>query len=447
MPEIDRNTKASTLIAALAAFCTYFCMYAFRKPFTAATFEGQEFWGLGLKTVLVMAQLCGYMLSKFIGVKVVSEMPRSRRAITMVALMAVAELALVGFAVLPTPYKILMLFLNGLPLGMIFGLVLAYLEGRRHTEALAAGLCASFIVSSGVVKSVGSWLMETHHVSEFDMPYLTGMLFFVPMLFFVWLLHKTPDPSHADRMLRSERAVMNRESRSAFFKRYLPGLSLLLLVYVGLTIMRTMRDDFGVEIWQALGVDKKPEVFAQSETLVAIVATLINALAICIVGNLTALTAASAMMCLGFLTVALAAGLQWYGNIAPFPFMVACGIGLYIPYVAFHTTIFERLIAASPRPGNLGFLMYLADSIGYLGYAAIVTWKIVDPPGADFFEWFRSGMLVISLTCIVAMAFALRYFLKTLALESELSSPLSEQVPLRSTDQPLKTAAATEVNG
>ena len=47
------------------------------------------------------------------------------------------------------------MFLNGLPLGMVFGLVVSYLEGRRQTEALAAALTASFIVSSGVVKSVG----------------------------------------------------------------------------------------------------------------------------------------------------------------------------------------------------------------------------------------------------------------------------------------------------
>ena len=31
---------------------------------------------------------------------------------------------------------------------MVFGLVLAYLEGRKLTESLAAGLCASFIISS-----------------------------------------------------------------------------------------------------------------------------------------------------------------------------------------------------------------------------------------------------------------------------------------------------------
>ncbi|HIE99206.1 MAG TPA: hypothetical protein EYQ63_19930 [Fuerstia sp.] len=174
MHQPPRDSRLSNLTAAAAAFSVYFCMYEFRKPFTAGTFDGQEVFGLGLKTVLVLSQLSGYMLSKFIGVKIISEMPRSRRAVTLLALIGFAELALVGFAYLPTSAKVVMLFLNGLPLGLIFGIVLSYLEGRRQTEALAAGLCASFIVSSGIVKSVGRWLIVDHGVSEFHMPFMTG---------------------------------------------------------------------------------------------------------------------------------------------------------------------------------------------------------------------------------------------------------------------------------
>lgn len=396
-------------------------MYAFRKPFTAGTFEGQKLLGLELKTVLVLSQLCGYMLSKFIGVKVVSEMPRSRRAMAMILLMTMAELALVGFAFLPVPGKVLMLFLNGLPLGMIFGLVLAFLEGRKHTEALAAGLCASFIVSSGVVKSVGRWLIEVKGYSEFEMPYVTGLLFFAPMLFFVWLLQTTPEPGAEDRQLRSERSVMNYLQRREFFLAYLPGLVTLLCVYVALTVVRTMRDDFGVEIWQSLGVAEQPAVFAKSETMVAIVATVLNALAICIKRNLSALTAATLLMCGGFVMVAAAAITQWAGLLSPFGFMVACGIGFYIPYVAFHTTVFERLIAASQRRGNLGFLMYLADSIGYLGYAAVITWKIFDPPGTEIFPFFRIAMLLTSAFSIVALLYARKYFHRVLSAEQQAS--------------------------
>lgn len=394
-------------------------MYAFRKPFSAGTFEGHEVFGLGLKTVLVLSQLCGYMLSKFAGVKLVSEMPRSRRAVTMIGLVVFAELALVGFALFPqTPIKVVMLFLNGLPLGLIFGLVLAYLEGRRHTEALAAGLCASFIVASGIVKSVGRWLVEVQGFTEFQMPYVTGLIFFLPMLLFVWMLERTPEPNEGDRVLRSERPVMTSEQRWVFFRAYFPGLLAFLLVYVLLTVIRTMRDDFGVEIWQALGVDEKPEVFTQSETIVAIAATALNGMAICVVRNLTALRAAVWLMCLGFITVGVSAIGQLTGYFAPFVFMVGSGIGLYIPYVAFHTTVFERLIAASRRPGNLGFLMYLADSIGYLGYAVVVLWNTFSPPDHGILVFFRYALLVTSVLSVSALLFGERYFRRELTAEA-----------------------------
>ena len=51
------------------AFTTYFAMYSFRKPFAAAHFNGAHFWILDLKSALIISQLCGYALSKFLGVK------------------------------------------------------------------------------------------------------------------------------------------------------------------------------------------------------------------------------------------------------------------------------------------------------------------------------------------------------------------------------------------
>jgi hypothetical protein len=52
---------------------------------------------------------------------------------------------------------------------MIFGLVLGFLEGRKHTEFLIAGFCSSFIISDGVSKSVGATLLA-FGVSEQWMP-------------------------------------------------------------------------------------------------------------------------------------------------------------------------------------------------------------------------------------------------------------------------------------
>ena len=88
--------------------------------------------------------------------------------------------------------------------------------------------------------------------------------------------------------MRSERSEMSRAQRQRFFVAYWPGLSLLLAAYVLLTIIRTIRDDFAVEIWAELGVSKTPSVFARSETVVALCVTALNGLAVCLVHNMTA---------------------------------------------------------------------------------------------------------------------------------------------------------------
>lgn len=412
----SRHTR-QLLVAAVAAFCTYFCMYAFRKPFTAGTFEGEDVFGYGLKTVLVISQLAGYMLSKFIGIRVVSELRSEDRAVGIVGLIVAAEAALVGFAFVPTPWKVVMLFLNGLPLGMVFGLVLSYLEGRKQTEALSAVLCASFIMSSGVVKSVGRWLVVEQGVSEYAMPMAAGAIFLPLLLISVWVLQATPPPDEDDRELRRERKAINRTQRREFLSAYWLGLALLVFVYVALTVIRTIRDDFGVEIWRDLGVEKTPSVFATSETLVALFVTALNGLAIWITHNLTAIRVTVGLMCTAFALVVGSAVMQAAGLVSPFVFMVACGIGLYVPYVAFHTTLFERLIASSRRPGNLGFLMYLADAAGYLGYAVVIVLRTTLQPTGGLLAFFRVSLLTVAAASILALWGALAYFQRLLPNE------------------------------
>lgn len=415
----QKLSTSRLLLAATAAFSTYFCMYAFRKPFTAATFQGQEVFGLGLKTVLVVSQVLGYMVSKFIGIKVISEMRREYRALSIIGLILASELALVGFAFVPVPLKVVMMFLNGLPLGMVFGLVLGYLEGRIQTEALSAALCASFISSSGVVKSVGQWLMLDVGVSEYVMPMVAGLIFFPPLLISVWLLQTTPPPDQADQNVRRERKAMDATERRQFLMAYGPGLTLLVFVFVALTVIRTIRDDFGVEIWRDLGVSETPSVFAKAETLVAIAVTALNALAIWIRSNLVALRVTVVLMSAGFALVGGSVLFQIAGDASPFAFMVACGIGLYVPYVAYHTTIFERLIAASRRPCNLGFLMYVADAVGYLGYAVVIllkTWLGGSVTVLPFFLW---ALAIVAGLSIVALLAAMIYFEWALAGERQ----------------------------
>ena len=68
-----------------------------------------------------------------------------------------------------------------------------------------------------------------------------------------------------------------------------------------------------------------------------------------------------------------------------------------------HTTIFERLIAMTRDRGNLGYLMYLADAFGYLGYVAVMLAHNVLGGPANFSQLFphdqrrdRRGVLAVA---------------------------------------------------
>lgn len=62
-----------------AALFSYALVYALRKPFTAATFDGLEFMGMDYKTATSIIQIAGYMLSKLLGIKFISELKREYR--------------------------------------------------------------------------------------------------------------------------------------------------------------------------------------------------------------------------------------------------------------------------------------------------------------------------------------------------------------------------------
>jgi hypothetical protein len=407
-----------------AAFGTYFCMYAFRKPFTAGTYADVTLWGIGYKTVLVTAQVLGYTVSKFLGIKVVSEVSPRRRAALLLGLVAIAELALLLFALTPPPFNFLWLFCNGLPLGMVFGLVLTVLEGRRHTEALTAGLCTSFIVADGVTKSAGSFLLQ-QGVPEFWMPFAAGLLFVPPLLLFVWMLSRVPAPSPADVAARSVRVPMSGAERRAFFGRYALGLTLVVSAFLLVTILRSARADFAPEIWAGLGVTVRPDLFTWSETAVAAGVLVLNGAAVFIRGNRRAFSYAMVVALGGSALVALALLGLGAGVLPPFAFMVLIGLGLYLPYIAVHTTVFERLIAMTRDRGTIGYLMYLADSFGYLGYVAVLLARNALGPAEDFLSFFITVSWVIAVGCAVFLIPCWYYFLSHAATRGD-PPPASE---------------------
>ncbi len=413
-----------TAAAGTAGFCAYFAMYAFRKPFTAATFEQVPGWDfvLDYKIALIIAQVAGYALSKFIGVKVISEIDPRHRAVAIIGLIGMAWLALVGFAVIPAPWNVLTLFLNGVPLGMIWGLVFGFMEGRRVSEVLASMLCASFIISSGVVKSVGTWLMQSAHVDRFWMPAATGALFLPLLLLAVWVLSQLPPPSARDEAERTRRAPMTREERRSFLKAYAPGLIAIVIAYVLLTAFRDFRDNFAPEIWTALGYGGQAAIFTASELPVAFVALAGMALVIIVRDNRRALLVIHAMIGGGFALLGLstlAFQLHW---ISPLMWMILVGSGVYIAYSPINAVLFDRLVAASGRIANAGFLIYVADSFGYLGSVTLLLWRNFGQSSLDWLQFFTRGAYATSIVGTVLTIVAGYYFYRRTATRSGISA-------------------------
>src|SRR5258708_26034465 len=182
------------LYVSLSSFVVYTCMYGFRKPFTAASFEGIYLFGISYKVVLVIAQVLGYMLSKFYGIRFIAGMEPAKRAGFIIKLILTAWLSLLLFGLVPAHYNFIFMFINGLPLGMVWGLVFGFLEGRKVTELMGAILATSFIFASGLAKTVGKGLI-LHGISETWMPFIAGAVFVGPLLLSTCLLNPTPPPS------------------------------------------------------------------------------------------------------------------------------------------------------------------------------------------------------------------------------------------------------------
>jgi MFS family permease len=385
-------------------------MYAFRKPFTASGYDDvQDMWGLKFKSAIVIAQVLGYTLSKFIGIKVVSEMGRNKRGLAILALIAISEVALLGFAVVPVEIKFLFLFLNGIPLGMVWGLVFSFLEGRRYTELMGAGLCTSFIFASGFVKTVGKFLM-VNGVSEFWMPAATGLVFALPMVFFVWMLGLLPNPNAEDVALRTERLPMKGPERKAFFKKFAFGLTALIIFYVALTAFRDFRDNFMAELLTALGFGETPGIFTATEVPVTIGVLVLLAFLMFIKNNMRALMINHIIIAFGALVVGASTWLFHNESISAVWWIILTGFGAYTSYIPFNCILFERLIAAFKYPSNAGFLIYLADAFGYLGSVTVLLYKDFFVSELDWVTFFTYACYGVSGSGILFTTAALVYF-------------------------------------
>lgn len=411
------------LYAAITVFLTYTMVFGFRKSFTVATFDGITIAGYSYKTILVISQMLGYMLAKFYGIKFISELKRHGRGKIIMLLTLISWLSWLFFAIIPAPFNIAFLFINGFPLGMLWGVVFSYVEGRRSTDFIGATLAVSFIFASGFVKTVGGWLMLNFGITEFWVPFYTGLVFVIPLLFFVFLIEKIPPPDEEDVKYRMNRVPMLAEDRKKFTKLFLPGLVACILIYTFATIFRDMRDNFSAEMWKEMGFFDKPELFSKTETPITIIILILIGSMVLIKNSFKALMLSHFFIGLGFIIAGLSSYFYINDGLSPIWWMTLVGLGLYMVYIPFNSVFFERLIAAFKHTGNVGFLIYLADSFGYVGSVGVMLSKEIFKVQLNWVTFFSNSVIWLSLVGLALTLFSAIYFYtKYEALEKNADS-------------------------
>ena len=418
MPTSSANSGVSgkqwlvAVYAAVVSFLAYATIFGFRKTYSVATFDGMSVGGVGYKELLVIVQALGYLSSKFYGVAFIGGMNRVGRWKIIFLLVGISWIAWLLFAITPAPYNIIFLFMNGFPLGLLWGVIFSYIEGRRATDFIGAALAVSFIFSSGFVKSVGNYLMVIQGVAEKWMPFVAGAVFVPFLILFVYLLEKIPPPMPEDIAVRTIRVPMTKAQRIGFVKKFLPGILLLVLLYAFLTIFREIRDNFIANMWQEMGYLNQPELFLKTEVPITLAILVLIGSMILIRNNYRAFIISLIIVMAGFFVAGISTYLYVYHQLSPVIWVTMVGMGLYMGYIPYNCVLFERLIATFRIPANVGFLIYLADSVGYIGSVGVIITKGIFKLNLRWTEFYSSSVMILSVIGIVGTGLAILYFVK-----------------------------------
>ena len=210
--------------------------------------------------------------------------------------------------------------------------------------------------------------------------------------------------------MRTERKPMLKAERKEYLKTFFPGIVTLLAMYVFLTVFRDIRDNFAADMWVEMGFPDQPAKFVETEIPTTIIVLALISAMIYIRNNLKALLVSHIIIGAGFLLAGITTFLFMQGSLSPFYWMMLVGLGLYMGYIPFNCVLFERMIATFKYAGNVGFLIYLADSYGYLGSVAVMLSKSVFHIQLSWTRFYSYGVMGLSVIGLLGTFISAGYF-------------------------------------
>jgi hypothetical protein len=128
--------------------------------------------------------------------------------------------------------------------------------------------------------------------------------------------------------------------------------------------------------------------------------------------NFRAFVLSQGMMLLGFLLTGTCTLLFASQSISMFWWMTLVGLGLYMVYIPFNSNLFDRFLASFKITGTAGFLIYVADSFGYLGSVTVLFSKSIFKLQMQWLEFYVQLVELTSVIGFVSIGATLFYFVR-----------------------------------
>jgi hypothetical protein len=207
---------------------------------------------------------------------------------------------------------------------------------------------------------------------------------------------------------------MTQKDRIQLVKQLWPGISAIAHLYLFAALLRGIRSDFAPEIWRYLGFNSVPSIYSQTEIWVTVGILLINGSLVLIKKNQIAFYTSLFAIASGFMLLVIA-GLWGRDGLSSFWLIVLTGFGIYLPYLTITTSVFERMIAITRHKANIGFLMYIVDSVGYLGYNVLLIATGFIFPNWNLPQLFFSWITILGFAGLALSAASWIYFKRKLS--------------------------------
>lgn len=183
----------------------------------------------------------------------------------------------------------------------------------------------------------------------------------------------------------------------------------VVIAYAVFTIARDFSEDFANELWTETGYQNNASIFAQTGTIISLFALAVVGGFFLIKDNYKAFRMSHYLIIAGVAISAIITMLFRLHMVSPFIWMVTATAGMYLGYLPFNCLFFERMLSVYKIKGNIGFLMYIADSFGYLGTVVVLLVKEFIPIKYSWVNFFSflfysagvMGILLVSCSLLL----------------------------------------------